>query len=197
MSDFFVPAMSAVEIRLMATNLRYVLGFGDSYVPNICGILEHDLRNVVPGYQFSVQEQIILEDGAFAAAETQMDPPTVTMAADEYRRLVENNPRARFTGAHELGHLLLHYGSKNLNRMTNVARSQFKSNSAEWQANTFAGGFLAPEHLLRHFQTPEEAASMLCISVEVARIQMKTLELIPIKRDISAWQKIRSEMGLR
>lgn len=197
MSDFFVPAMSASEIRTVAANLRYILGFGDSYVPNICGILENDLRNVVPGYQFAVQEHIILEDGAFAAAETQMDPPMITMSADEYLKLVNNNPRARFTGAHELGHLLLHYGSKNLNRMNNVARSQFKFNSAEWQANTFAGGFLAPEHLLRLFRTPEEAASMLCISVDVARIQMNAHQLIPVSRDISAWQKIRSEMGLR
>ena len=152
---------------------------------------------MVPDYDFAVQEDILLEDGAFAEAQTQFDPPQITFQAQAYQRLVEGKVRARFTAAHEIGHMLLHFGARNLNRMPQAIKSKYDGNSAEWQANAFAGGFLAPEHLLREFGSPEEAAEMLSVSVETARIQMTQLRLWPKNRDVSAWLKLRAEMGLK
>ncbi len=196
MSDYFVPALAATTIRTIAQNMRYVLGFGNVYVPNMCGILEHELLNVVPDYEFAVQEQIILEDGTFAEAQTQFSPPQITFCSEVYYQLVAEKPRARFTAAHELGHMLLHYGARNLNRLPQISRAKYNANSAEWQANTFAASFLAPEHLLRGFSSPEQASEMLFISLEAAKIQMTELKIGNKNRDISEWLKLRKDMGL-
>lgn len=196
MSDLIVASLSAKKIQSCAANLRYVLGFGNSYVPNMCGILEHHLPNLVPQYEFAVLEQIELEDGGYAEGQTEFDPPRITLRVETYLLLVQDNPRARFTAAHEIGHLLLHEGLRTLNRMPEKSVAKFRSKSAEWQANEFAAAFLAPEHLLRGFQSPEEAAEMMRVSLRVAQIRMTELGFGSKDRDISAWTKLRAEMEL-
>jgi Zn-dependent peptidase ImmA (M78 family) len=109
---------------------------------------------------------------------------------------MNGDPHARFTAAHEIGHLFLHEGQRVLNRMPEKSKAMFQSKSAEWQANEFAASFLAPEHLLRNYDSPEEAAEMMKISLRTAQIRMTDLKLWPKKRDISAWLELREEMGL-
>ncbi|MEO6606840.1 MAG: ImmA/IrrE family metallo-endopeptidase [Aestuariivirga sp.] len=195
MNDWLVSALSAKTIHAGAQNLRCMLGFADSYVPNLCGILEHHLRNLVPQYDFAVVDEIKLENGGFAEAQTEFSPPRITFNLASYQKLLSDEPHARFTAAHEIGHLFLHEGHRVLNRMPEKSRAMFQSRSAEWQANEFAAAFLAPEHLLREFESPDDAAQSMLVSLRTAQIRMTQLKLWPKVRDISAWTKLREEMG--
>ena len=196
MNDWLVKSLSRKHIHVAAENLRCLFGFGNSYVPNICGVLEHHLPNLLPNYQFEIVDMIELENGGQAEAQTAFDPPRVTFRTETYLQLVKDDPHARFTAAHEIGHLFLHEGLRALNRMPEKSKSIFQSRSAEWQANEFAAAFLAPEHMLRCFDCPEEAAAMMCISLRTAQIRMTELRLWPKNRDTSAWSRLRKEMKL-
>ena len=196
MSDWLVPPLDTKKIHSLAQNLRYILDVGNTYVPNMCGIIEHHLPNLVRGYDYAVVDEIRLEGVALAEAQTEFEPVRITFCRETYLRLVDGNPRARFTAAHEIGHLLLHEGLRTLHRMPEKSEAKFQSRSAEWQANEFAAAFLAPKHLLQEFNSPEEAAELMKVSLRVTQIQMKQLGLWPKVRDISAWTALRAEMEL-
>ncbi|WP_293448883.1 ImmA/IrrE family metallo-endopeptidase [Planktotalea sp.] len=95
--------------------------------------------------------------------------------------------RERFTIAHELGHLLLHFGKiKNANpeavmRATrNVDPNDKKQQKAEWKANWFAAGFLMPRQAFSNAYENKglSYAARLCgVSDSAAEIRVKTLKL--------------------
>lgn len=85
----------------------------------------------------------------------------VTLSANTYARLEENDGRSRFTAAHELGHVLLHTDELSWTTSEHVShspqqavilarRSQIKPyRDPEWQADTFAASLLMPEAMVR------------------------------------------------
>lgn len=196
MFDWFVPAISTRKIDAIAGTLRYVFNCANQYVPNLCGILEHYLPNLVEGYDIEFVDVIQLDNGEFAEAQTEFSPPKITFSSDVYLKLVQDDPRSRFTAAHEIGHLMLHQGLATLKRMPEKSVAKYQANSAEWQANRFAAAFLAPESLMRSFDSPDEVAEMMKISMRMAQIRMTELKLWPKVRDISTWKKAREEFGL-
>jgi hypothetical protein len=77
---------------------------------------------------------------------------------------------ARFIVAHEIGHIVLHDqfavafsqgGQAQLNYLQD-------EESGEWQANVFAGYFLAPDHLVLKLQDPDVIAGLCVITDELA-----------------------------
>jgi Zn-dependent peptidase ImmA (M78 family) len=88
--------------------------------------------------------------------------------------LRRGDPRARWTLAHELGHILLQH-PKRLPRQR-LAESVRSSNQLyEKEANLFACGVLAPYDQANKCQTPAEIASTFQISFEAALIRWKEL----------------------
>jgi Zn-dependent peptidase ImmA (M78 family) len=95
--------------------------------------------------------------------------------------------RDRFTVAHELGHLFLHYprAIKEAPGATMVAtrwvdESDPEQQRAEWEANWFAAAFLMPAAAFKEaFQneTPEEVADTFGVSVQAVMIRAKSLGL--------------------
>lgn len=65
----------------------------------------------------------------------------VTFSSDTYQKACEDDPRARFTVIHELGHILLAH-TRPLNRDNRRIIEAFED--SEWQANQFAAEFLMP-----------------------------------------------------
>ena len=182
MSDWIARPRSARDIAAAANNARSIFGYADSLVPDLVAILEFDLENVLPGYQFHVEENVLSEDGKPVYAQTQFSPPSITFSAASYAALVKSEPHARFTAAHELAHALLHWGDKSLNRAPNaISKLINKAMSAEWQANEFAANFLVPEHIARCYTDPYELAQLTMVSVRVAQIRLTSLNLWPKK----------------
>jgi IrrE N-terminal-like domain len=182
MSDWIARIRSAKDVAAAANNARYIFGYSDSLVPDLAAILEIDLANVLPEYQFYVEDSVLSDDGKPVHAQTQFSPPSIIFSAESYRALIKLEPFARFTAAHELAHALLHWGDKSLNRSPNaISKLINKAMSAEWQANEFAANFLVPEHIARCYPDPYELAQLTNVSVRVAQIRLASLNLWPKK----------------
>jgi hypothetical protein len=182
MSDWAVRPLGAKAVAVAASNARYIFGFDCHYVPNIVGILENELAKLIPEYFFAVDDLPRDALGNSVVAQTQFTPPAITFNKETYKLLVDMDPFARFTGAHELGHILLHSGDRVLNRAPGaLTKFNNKTFSAEWQANEFAANFLVPEHIAREFNSPQELAQNTMVSLRVAQIRMSSLNLWPPK----------------
>lgn len=94
--------------------------------------------------------------------------------------------RDRFTIAHELGHLLLHFGAiqkehpdATMRATRHVDESNEDQQRAEWEANWFAAAFLMPSEkfIAAYEENPNLAANLFGVSQSAAEIRAKTLGL--------------------
>jgi hypothetical protein len=65
----------------------------------------------------------------------------ISLSAETYQKACGDDPRARFTIIHELGHILLAH-TRTFHRDSNETIAAFED--SEWQANQFAAEFLMP-----------------------------------------------------
>lgn len=87
-----------------------------------------------------------------------------------YRKACENNPQARFTVAHELGHLLLGHEYDAVFARANVNAAIPTYRDSEWQADTFAAYLLMPSEQARGKSAAEiETLFGVSASAAVAR----------------------------
>ncbi len=87
---------------------------------------------------------------------------------DVYDAACNNDGRARFTIAHEIGHYFLHQDGVKLCRMaTNEKVVAYLD--PEWQANTFASELLMPRHLIAGM-SPSEISTCCKTSFQAASI---------------------------
>lgn len=97
-----------------------------------------------------------------------------------------SSKRDRFTIAHELGHLLLHFKpllkehpGATMRATRYVDEGDSEQQRAEWEANWFAAGFLMPrnEFTKAYQDNPRFAADMFKVSLSAAKIRAKSLNL--------------------
>ncbi|MCL1914983.1 MAG: ImmA/IrrE family metallo-endopeptidase [Eubacteriaceae bacterium] len=101
-------------------------------------------------------------------AETLPQQNLIRVREDVYHNAIKGDGRARFTLAHELGHLLMHS-----NGVIALARNEsiHKYMDPEWQANTFAGELLVNPGLCVG-RTAVFIAEKSKVSLQVAEIQL-------------------------
>lgn len=86
---------------------------------------------------------------------TNVTSRVVTLNLATYNRLEKDDPRARFTCAHEFGHMILHgqYQISHSAQSTDVMfarRSQLKAyEDPEWQSDTFGAALLMPYPMMK------------------------------------------------
>lgn len=133
-----------------------------------------------------------------AGSEGKLDGNELIVDAAVYDRVQQNDGRARFTLAHELGHCMLHAAQLhklNLNpgRVVLYRRVDLKPyNDPEWQANAFAGALLMPTAAMVHIVTEggrcpeamvvEKTTALLRVSRTAAEVrlrQLRALGLLP------------------
>lgn len=124
--------------------------------------------------------------------EGKLEDYTLILDKAVYVGLCNNQRRARFTGAHEIGHAVLHAGE--LAVMNDSARgrpSLYRKEdikpylNPEWQANTFAGALLMPAAGVRAVLKRKSwlglsfaaavMATRFCVSEQAAEIRLKKL----------------------
>ncbi len=135
--------------------------------------VELGLQHLSPGIMFDVVEGDLL--GARMGA---VNPLTGSfmIREDVYDAATRDEPRARFTVAHEAGHAMMHVGT--LNRMPATAQGQTPAfRDPEWQANRFAGAILMPRHLVKQCRSIDEITRRFVVSREAAKNRIKTLKL--------------------
>ena len=166
MSDIAVPPMSKDKIKYIVNKFREIIGFGDELYFPIVQFLEYCLCEL--GYQMEIVEDHELNR---AYAITYSNEKLLKIRESVYNGAVNDNPRDRFTLAHELGHIILHpveiIGDLKLARTNDIIPSY---RDPEWQANTFAGELLAPSKLIVGMDK-KEISERCKISLQAAGIR--------------------------
>jgi len=157
-----VPPRSKKDIYRIASDIRSVFNLNGPYV-FIENIYEA-LPELMEGFNFEIvgSEEIDNDEGR-----TEPNSRLIQIREDVYDGACKGIGRHRFTMAHELGHLFLH---------PNVQFCRFEPNElpklyldSEWQADTFASGFLVNEDHLRLCGSIEEVSTTFGISYSAAK----------------------------
>jgi hypothetical protein len=168
MSDFVTKPRSDAEIDNIAAQARIAFGVHpETLAPDLERVLRVEIPKRYPNFELLVPPDAELPDADAKTIGSRMFLRATVMAG-----IVQGVGRARFTGAHEIGHLLMHPGDVR-HRMTLVAaRPEFiePSRSGERQADRFAQAFLMPKEIVRLFQTAEALAEKCKVSLHAARI---------------------------
>lgn len=131
-----VAPRSTPEIRKIAAMVRDGLDMSSGPI-NMQNLLEIVLPQIYDDFHFDVVEQKLL---GLDLARTYPQERLIEIRSDVYDALCEKNGTARFTVAHELGHLFLHKHPV-LSRGTQDHKI---FEDSEWQADRFAAEFLMP-----------------------------------------------------
>lgn len=160
MTHFKAKGLSRVQIRSIALQLRRLLGLENVLYIDVLQLLENVLTLI--GFDC----EIIPVDEMEQEALTVPDKNLILIREDVYNCAVQGQGRARFTIAHEIGHVLLH-GS----RSVRYARGEIPTYcDPEWQANAFAGEFLMAYHLVKDMPF-QKIAEKCGTSLSAARYQ--------------------------
>lgn len=160
-----VPPQSTKDIYIIAEVIRSVFSEMMAlplYVP-IDRIYEV-LPELIEGFSFEVVTKADIGDDHGL---TYPGKQIILIREDIYDGACRGNGRDRFTMAHELGHLFLH-------REVRFARSPHNTTvpiymNSEWQADTFASGFLVDKEALGRCKSVEEVTDTFGISIAAAK----------------------------
>jgi hypothetical protein len=190
--DSLVPKLSYSQIRLTAWKLRKEAGVWNEDNFNLVPILENFFRKKISGYELYVEPTDSM--GTIEAYVCLAPDPCLFVSQNIYELGWKNVPRARFTLAHEGGHLFLHRQYLSVISEEHAARKQDTkgqrhrlirpSVSMEAQANYFAAEFLWPEHIVRRYRSPTEMSRCCGASLEAAQFRMLDLGLWKPKSDV-------------
>lgn len=179
MADISKAVMPRTKAQIYdaANRLRRALCLGPAERVQMVPLLEHVLPEVLDDYLFEV-----VPDDMMAGIEgtTDISLPIIRLADRTYARLMRSDPDARYTAAHELGHLVFHSGA----HVQYARRSTFDCRTdPEWQADRFADAFLMPlqavlqcssvEQIAMKFDVPFDAAKRRYWDAQTARKSRK------------------------
>ena len=125
-----VPARKTVEIRQLVNRFKAAFQLGPTFVP----VLElYDIAANYGIFNFEVHEKANMPD---EYAITYPDKKEIIIRQDVYDMALDGNGFARFTMAHELGHLVMHHSLPLARQQANQTIKPYEN--SEWQANKFA-----------------------------------------------------------
>jgi Zn-dependent peptidase ImmA (M78 family) len=176
-----VPPRSTEKVREAALALRRNLEIDSAWFP-LVEVIEHVLPRVFDDFTLDIRTEREMRDiyGAGTAAMTTPATKRIELREDVYDQLHLHEGRARFTVAHELGHLFLHQGG-GLAR-TDRASPMKIYESAEWQADTFAAELLIPLQHAMQCMSVDQMMMVFGVSRQAAAIRWKSIAPIRAQR---------------
>jgi len=154
------------EIRNLARDLRKRLGIDTQYAPDLWLVLRR-FGELYPGFKLKT-----VADSDFPHIEAKAYGRAFMMKLREsFETALKyyGDARARFTVAHELGHLLLgHPGNQPRIRADNKNNSQLIEPELEREANIFASEFLMPSDLVDPSMSADEISRLFKVSLDTA-----------------------------
>lgn len=159
-----VPPRSKSIIEKIALQVRQNLQCENKRFLPIVKLYDF-LEAVVEGayYEVKFEHEMIHDQGL-----TYPHLKSIHIREDVMRSADRDDPTARFTLCHELGHLVMH-------RNIALARVDPKNppdifRNSEWQADVFASCLLMPHHLLSEHTSIEEITSAFGVSFKAAKV---------------------------
>lgn len=146
LQGYLVNPLSIDKIREVAMHATGILRLPETPV-NLSFFLESLVRLDIT---FDVIDSLEMP-GLLSHSEACCIPEmrTIYLTTETYNRACVNDPRARFTIFHELGHFFLVHNRK-FHRDHNVRKIEPKPYlDSEWQANQFAGEILMPLYIIQ------------------------------------------------
>jgi len=168
---YSVPALSWAKIDDLADNLRakYDLA-GKQYFP-IVEVLELVMSNKFRMFDIEIVSR---EDMPEEYATTSQTGRLMRIREDTYRKACSGNGRARFTLAHELGHIIMHCCGVEVFALASGEHVEPYRHS-EKQANYFAASILMPKRFFTANDTVELIVRRHGVSREAALNRLKYL----------------------
>lgn len=164
-NGLIVPPLSKNVIYSIADSVRGVFASlmdASPYVP-IDRVYEV-LSELMDGFSFEV---VTYDEIGDDHGRTYPDKKLIQIREDVYVGACCGNGRDRFTMAHELGHLFLHQEVR-FSRSSKDFQMPIYTDS-EWQADTFASGFLVDSKYLPRCYSVREVSDMFGISISAAK----------------------------
>jgi Zn-dependent peptidase ImmA (M78 family) len=170
----FPRAHSPFSIENHTQGLRELLGLGHESDFNIVSIVENLLCQKVKGFSLEVGAGIKLKR---VEAYTAFNPPRIVLREDVYERAYKNDTHCRFTVAHELGHLFLHWSFPRPRLAPEAQKPSDPSPSGriEKEANQFAAAFLMPREVATRIGHPQRLAHVCGVSKQAASYRLHDL----------------------
>ncbi len=163
------PPRAPREIEKYAEQLRVFLGVApDVSYFNIVSAIENDLGLKLRGFSLQI---ISREEYSGIEAYTEYGPPRIIVREDIYEAAYRDDVRSRFTLAHELGHLCLHWGCPRARLVRSAQEKVMRSKQdvrIEQEASRFAGALLIPSSIAARIAEPWRLASICRVSAEAA-----------------------------
>lgn len=157
-----VSPLSNEKIKMYAQRFRDVLELTDQTYLRLDVLLE--------GLAASETIELeIVEDRLLPKryAVTYPDKNKIVLQESVYDALCEDDNHARFTVAHELGHLIMHRNQMSYARSKVPAGHKIYEDS-EWQADVFASHFLIDSRLVKPKLTVSEISEKFGVSMQAA-----------------------------
>lgn len=157
--SFLTTARSWYEIEHKAWEFRTAIGATcEKFLP-VMDILEIIMSQSLMLVELRIET---VQDMGTAEGFTAPDGSFIAFREDVYKKAHRNDPRARFTVAHEIGHFVLHSN-------TVLSRVPFGAvvppyKLTEPQANVFAASLLAPLQLIESYDTVSDLENNFGIS---------------------------------
>jgi Zn-dependent peptidase ImmA (M78 family) len=164
-----VPPLSAREVEQIASEVRADLGLDPDDRVSMTPLLEQVLYDVIDDYEFQVAEDAEMGD---MDGLTDTRRPVITLKNSVYHALQRADSRARFTAAHEFGHLVLHCRAP-IGYASTTKRDPLRD--PERQADIFAAAFLMPAEAFRRCRTVSEVRRKFGVSKDAALCRARRL----------------------
>lgn len=169
-SVFRVSPRSTADIAATAMKIRAHLGVEAEPYFNVVGLLEDLLYQEWDQVRFEVCDYEEMDD---AEGHTCPSGTFIALREDVYRDACNGEGRARFTVAHELGHLVLHTNQP-LRRATAGELKAYQS--SEWQADMFAAQLLMPRQFFSWIDTERAVMARHGVSYTAAQKRLNYLK---------------------
>lgn len=160
-----VRPLNTATIEAAARKCRDSFKLEKPYI-NVCGLLEA-LR------EMKVLDFTVVEDSELGDEEARTYPNErhILISNTVYEGAADGDGRARFTIAHEIGHLDLHKGQTPM-----FSRGDHKIfEDSEWQADTFASEFLMDSRFISATDTLNSLMKKFGVSKTAAGLKLKKI----------------------
>jgi hypothetical protein len=179
------PGLSAMvrrddeDFELAARNLRLEVGINDRFCPDMIYVLSQLKRLGRIKDFIRVPDGQIKDDASYDSSErvVRIRESAFQLLDRRSRASKQDRRRARFTIAHELGHMTFSHDGRFFRGPTTDAAIKVGSRIRypEVEANKFAAAFLMPSHLARPDMASEDMSELFDINISAAILRKETL----------------------